>query len=720
MSYFILNQLRCCRSRFNIKNGYGLATPPPSALQLARFSTTNIDDENGCEPKKRAHSLGQAVILVQQGIEIQELPIILRKYGQNDITPFCSNDLQLNRRHSTDNKQNSKEKQHEFHFGKSKPKESTQCDENYDDVAADTQMNAANSSSTNVVINPITDTDTIIKLLEKCDSSESVLNLIASIPTNELEQDALVFAMDKIIRIEPMNKLKCFETANENYQHLLNVFCKRCDTLALLNALAQLQSMLFMNQSIDQLCDEILLRNADGYLSVIEMCEAVSRFVECQRFDRAEKFWAGLSDADASINEDNIKFIFEILPKLKVSRKMIIGILDRRIVEIFSFLKPNAVCDIIDSIKQCPNGHTNRTLKAISRWLNINIHAATETHLERILHCMTIINYSDSDIENAIERYIKAKATKIKAQTLIVEILNHMSKFRLLNAQIYNGCAEFFIKNAHQIDPGYVRQIVYPFGLLHFQPFRTGEFWQSIENYVNQNFNKIPAVHIIDIMMAAIYLELYPVNFIDRVFNRYFMHILHTTVPINELAALRDSLKLLDTAMTLECNEYKGPMLPRQINENPLIIENRIKRLINDNIDIIQLIAGDEASFTVSTIPKQLPYTNLYAIDILFHPPGLSLLLNYNMLNDRNIYVAALIHLPEHYDSSGKYLTGEQQMRIRHLRRIGLKVVSLQYTVMAKLSMHRKELHEYFVKQMKLALPATEINTNCVPNVTDD
>lgn len=718
MSYFILNQLRCCRSRFNLRNGYGL---PASQQQQQPVRFSSSEDGNG-DSKNRAHALGQTVVLVQQGIEIQELPIILRRYGQHDVAAFCSNELQFSR--SSNNSDDTDHGKREFRFHNSdgdNSTKSTQCGEN-DGKAAVDSITSDKPNSTNVVINPITDTDTIIKLLEKCDTGENVLNVIASIPADELEQEAMVFALDKIIRIESTNKLKSFEVSNANYQNLLHVLCKRGDTTALLNVLAQFQSMLFMNQSIDMLCDEILMRNADGCLSVMEICESVQRFIECQRFDGAEKFWAGLSDAEADkqINEDNIKFVFEILPKLKVSRKMVIGILDKRIVEVFSLLKPTAVSDIMDAIKECPVGHTNRTLKAISRWLNVNIHAVNETHLEKIVHCMTFVNYSDHDIENAIERYMKAKATKIKAQTLIVEILNHVNKFRLLNPHILNGCSEFFMKNSNQIDPGYISSIVCPFGQLHFQPLNTALFWQTIEAYVNEKFNKIPAAHIIDIMMAAIYLELYPVNFIDRVFNRCFMHILHSTVPMSELPALRDHLKLLDTAMTLECNEYNGPLLPRQINSNPLLIDNRIQRIINDNIDIIEMVAGGETSYTTSTVPKPLPYNKLYEIDVLFHPPGLSLLLNYNMLTDRNVYVAALIHLPEHYDSSGKYLTGQQQMRIRHLRRIGLKVVSLQYTTLAKLSMHRKELQDYFVQQMRKALPAIDTNVQRVPNATED
>lgn len=710
MSYFILNQLRCCRSRVNLNKRYGLCGQQQQQQQQpSRYycsDSRDSDDEiitSGFASQR--HGLGQAVILVQQGVDIQELPIIVRRYGQNDINAFYSNKLPLgggaggsSGGYSLTNPNNQHTKQ--------------QSEESIPSATAAT----TETNHPNVVINPVTDCDTIIKLLEKCDTGESVLKLLATLPENELESDALVFAFERLICIEPMQKLKCYETTdNEQYQRLLDGICRVCDTAVLLNVLSHLQSMLYMNQTIDQLCDEILTRCADGCLSVMEICEAVHFFVECQRFSGAEKFWSGLSDAaDQNINANNLKFVFEILPKLKVSRRMVVGILDRRIVEVFPLLKPDAVADIMEAICACRvGGHTNCTLKAITRWLNVNIHAVNETHLEQILHCMTALNYSDDDMENAIERYVKAKAIKIKSQTLIVEMLRHVNKFRVLNAHILNGCSEFFIKESKNIDPGYIHDIVCVFGTLCFHPFNTMKFWQSIEAYVEENFNKIPIAHIVDIMLATCYLELYPVNFIDRVFNRHFMHLLHSTTPMEELPSVREKIKLLDMAMTLESNAYKGPLLPRQIG-NTVAIENRIKRIINDNMDILTVIAGGKTSYSTCCMPHQLPQCSLYTIDVLLHPPGFSLL-NYNKIKDRNVLVAALIHLPEHYDASETYLVGEQQMRIRHFRHIGLKVVSLQYTQLTKLSMHRKELYEYIVEQMKQAQSAI-----IQPNNDDD
>lgn len=702
LSFLLLSRLRCCRSRSTLKNGYdSLVSVMTITTQHSPYcSGHDADNGNGGDndknmtsvKQKRASALGQTVILVQQDTEIHELPLILRRYGPNEVTTFCSNEKQM--------------KKLQMNNGNG------ECDGYQFDTKT---VNRVVDDTPNVILNPVPtdDPESMVNAIEECTSSNDVLRIIDAMKESELQHsDVLVTALDKIIRIETINGLKTLEASNETYHDLIELLCKRCKTQALLKILVQLHKMLFMNQTIDRICDEILLRNADTRLSIVEICESIERFVQCKRFDGVEKFWSGIADQEATINAENIRFVFEALPKLKVSRRAVVKILDRVIIDIFPLLNADAICDILMALKECRHDHTKYILKSVACWLNTTIHSVNETQLETIVHCLTALPFSDPMIERALERYMKAKATRIKAQTLIVELAKHMAVFRLLNAHILNGCSEFFIANALHIEPGYVRDILRPFGLLHYQPLSSTAFWQAIERYLDTNFDKISPAHIIDIMLIAIILEMYPVNFVDRIFNRYFMHTMHSTTPMDRLPAMRFNLKLMDTAMTLECNAYRGPILPRDRCDAMLATDNRIKCVINDNIDIITMVAGGRDAFTKFTVPQSLPYNDFYVIDILFHPAGLtSNLWSYfytNSMRDRNVYVAALIHLPEHYESSQEYLIGAQKMRIRHLRRIGLKVVSLNYERLTRLGTHREELRQYFVDQMKQALPALE------------
>lgn len=699
MSLFLLNQLRCCRSRTALPNYYYLSST------IRCRSSTRDDSHNGGSDRGGGGdelgstivrnaggqaTLGQTVILVQQGTEIQELPVIMRRFGKDDVMSLCSNTIHIDGMATSSNA--SYHTTHE-HF-----------------TAATTVDGDENGNE--APVNPVTDPDCIIQQLDVCQTIGEMFAVIDTVPDNELSPDIIVFTMDKVMRLDTLEALKQMEDSNETYEKLLLGLCKKAGNRTLLDSLNHFSLYLSMARTIDHICSELLIRSADGCLDMIEICESIDAFIACKRFADAEKFWSGISDQEQQINTSNIKFGYEVLPKIKVSRRMVLGVLERRIMNIYSQLSPDAVCQIVEALKECKAAGSPRSLRSISAWLILNIHTVSETQLEMIVRALTQLNYTDKQIENSLERYVKAKATKIKAQTLVVEILRHVSRFRLLNTYILNGCSEYMIMNAGIIEPGYLRDMLQPYGMLHYQPLNSQNFWKMIETFLHQHFHRITPRHVIDIMLNCVYLEVYPVNFVDRIFNPYFLDLIHSQTPMEYLGVMRNDLKIFDTAMTLECSGYKGPMLPRDVHARPLWTDFRIRRIVNDITDQLAIVAGGEDRFSKMTVPQQLPFSATYLIDVLFHPPGLGRFWNFNTFQDRNVYAAALIHLPEHYDSSGQYLMGPQMMRIRHMRSIGLKVITLKHDILARLRIHRKELNEYLVERMRDALPAKSLNNN--------
>lgn len=661
MSRCILTQLICCRSRFSTS---GAAAAAVLNSNKVRTYSRNPNDK---------HGLGQTTILVQQGCDIQELPAIMRKIGQDDIVALCSsNSLALE--------------------GNGAASGSVGSDTNDDNAP---------------VVNSITDSEKTIQRLDECISVTGILSIIDRIPNAELMPDVALFALDKIIRISSLIQLKNLEDANEVYMKIVDCIANKSDTKTLLDTLDILRMFSDVRVTIERFCDELLMRNSDEMLNVIEICESVHKFVECQQLHGAEKFWSGLSDHEKDINESNIKFVYQILPKLKVSRRMVIGVLERRIRNVFWQLTPEAVVDILQALVECQSAPF-RTMQTLSRWLNTNIHAVTETNLEAIVRAFTTLDFSDQQIEKAIERYVKAKGIKIKAQTLIVEILQHCAKFRLRNVHILNGCSEYFIINSDHIEPGYIKELFCPFGHLDYQPINSIKFWKMLETCLDTHFDKINPTDMVEIMLTCVCLEKYPLNFVKRVFNPYFLDQLHTRTPIQQHPKLRSDLKLFDTALSLECREYNGPMLPRDHTAKTLWQDGRIKRIVHNLNDQWSAIAGGDNKFTKCAVHQQLPFNPLYVIDVLIHPPGMGQLWTFNVHTDRNVHVATIINLPEHYDSTREHLIGSQTMRIRHFRRLGLKVVTLDYETLAKLRVHSRELHKYLVDRMKNAMPALE------------
>lgn len=659
-------------------------SPHSSRIYRSASSSENNEGNDDTGHSVQSSASSQSVILVQRGADLHELPLVLRKPDKDGLSALCSNEKTLGEPPTIKARELGDDPLHALK-----------------DITDDTYGSMSEPQASQLPMG----SHFILEALNECRSCDEILRTIAAIDDSLINDDILKQAFSKFFFFEDESKLLSNEFENIEYQQFIERICKIATPEYLIWLLEKLRLYPALEWLPKQICNQILQLSAENKLSVEAICCAVQAFTNCRRFDEVDKFWTAFDHISSKIDQHNLPLIFGILPKLKVSRSIVLIILDRHFSVLYPLLEPTDMMEILHALADCKYGHPVRMLRKISTWLALRINDVDENCLEHVIRYLTVLNFSDIYIIEALEDYVTKNGIYLENHNLVVEILKHVRKFRIFNQFILNGCSEFVVRNISKIEPRHLGDIVCPYGELNFAPYNAEQFWQAIEKYLEQNFNEIGSDAIIDIFLSAVYVQIYPINFIDRIFSQNFIRPLELYKSAKSTANKRNQLKLLDAAMTLECKQFSGPFLPRQMVGDRITNENRVKCILNDNIDVIKMIAGDETSFTLSSQPKQMPYHPLYTIDILFHPAGWNLLLSLNKLRDRNTFVAALIHLPEDYDASQQYLIGSQQMRIRHLQKIGFKVVSLKYSTLAKLAIHRKELYNYYVQQMKLAFP---------------
>ncbi|XP_049541585.1 FAST kinase domain-containing protein 3, mitochondrial-like isoform X1 [Anopheles darlingi] len=611
-------------------------------------------------------------ILVQQRCDIQELPVVVRKIAEDEFISFVSDKIICPPISPGDGK-------------------------------------ARNAGNTSTGQEPLEEEMEIIKKIDDCHSTKGVLTVLFNQNDANYGPNIAIRAMEKILSVESLLELKEVERSQE-FERIINCIVYNAESKAILDLLEELRSYLELPRTIDMLGNELVYRCAENALTIEECCDAIEVLTQCRRPEMVEKFWSGLADKEKFITERNVHFVFAMLPYLKISRRAVLAVLERRITMLWWQMAPNATIEVLQSLVVCKLS-PYRVTQSLARWLNTNIHSVSEDQLGAILEAFTNLVYSDTQIERALERYMKAKGVKVTSQNLIVTILCHCQEFRLRNGHILNGCSEFLIANHALVEPGYLRAYFYPFGALDFVPSNATKFFDTINMLVDLHFGKIPPTDVIDIMFTYLCLERFPLNFVNRIFNPYFLDVLHAKTQPERMDIVRGKLKLFDTGLTLECADYDGPLLPRDHSAKAVFHDGRIKRIVNYITSDLEELAGGAECMTKFSVLQHLPVNSLYLVDVIFHPPGLGNIFTINTMKERNINVAVLVHLPEYYDSTGTYLSGSQVMRIRHLRRLGLKVVTLRFDTLHKLKIHPKELRQYLVERIKNAqeaLPALE------------
>jgi hypothetical protein len=179
---------------------------------------------------------------------------------------------------------------------------------------------------------------------------------------------------------------------------------------------------------------------------------------------------------------------------------------------------------------------------------------------------------------------------------------------------------------------------------------------------------------------------------------------------------MRSRMKLLDTALTIECpNKYGGPMLPKDFSSKSVFIDGRVLRMGNWLEIIVKEVLGVRCSVEKFVVLPCLPLNPLYIADLVisntkgfdsdrysYLKSRISSRLNTGvqpMDNDKNLTVI-LIHVPEHFTRDGKNLIGSEVMRIRHLKAVGFNVVTVDHTNVSELKVHPSALREYLKERL--------------------
>ncbi|KOB73821.1 Fas-activated serine/threonine kinase [Operophtera brumata] len=149
--------------------------------------------------------------------------------------------------------------------------------------------------------------------------------------------------------------------------------------------------------------------------------------------------------------------------------------------------------------------------------------------------------------------------------------------------------------------------------------------------------------------------------------------------------AVEKKLHLIDTALSLECSDYHGPLLPKDQWTQDVPQDPRIRNILQKTMDIFASVAGGPHKVSTAVMVPHIYSDYTYLVDVLIQPTGLvNNTFNWKSKSARNDNVAVLIHLPDHYCSDHQQLVGHQEMRKKHLKILGMKVATLKYTTLSQ------------------------------------
>ncbi|KAK3914009.1 FAST kinase domain-containing protein 3, mitochondrial [Frankliniella fusca] len=568
-------------------------------------------------------------------------------------------------------------------------------------------------------------------VLKSCRTLKHLLELVWDVPANELTPVVSVEILRKLIELENNQHYRRKTPPNGGAEDrdknssrdaivcsLLETVVASNDPKLILESLkiitrdmsraASRNNNSWVGYYRERLSHEALILATDSKFLISELCEIVHAFSYIYKDDAdlIDLLWVGFEAKAGDIDPSNIVEVFRTLPLFKKSRKVVLGHAEIAFLQVCWSLNGAAIAEIMAALQACKEVGQNpsdRLLAEISNWIATNIDAVSEAEVVDIVAALCGLDYNSPRIVQSLEKYVK---THNKSPELFANIMEYCSKFRLRSPTILEACAVHVISNSTIMSPVVLKSIFSPYGLLYYHPIQSASFLDAIEKSFSENFVRFRPEDAADIVLAFIFLRRYPVQFVSKIFNSNFLDRLDSCQNEETIRSTQTKLKLFDMAMTLDCDDYNGPLLPRETNVRSMWVDKRLTKVMHTVIASLEKSAGSRCKISQFVLMSGMPAVSLYIVDILLHPSSPSPQQEGRLTltqEERKSSIAFLIHVPEHYCAHMDHLTGPQELRHHHFQKLGLSTVKLRYDLMNRYLSHPRSLDRYLQESLRAA-----------------
>ncbi|KZC04075.1 Xaa-Pro dipeptidase [Dufourea novaeangliae] len=691
-----------------------------SSIAIAKFSKRWYESNSGkCAGQQ---ILTQTSILVQEGPEIQEVPLIVRKVS--DVEAMCiGKDKQSIRSVDTSHKlfdASKKNDQPKFHDKTMSDSQSTVKVKNKSlngRIDIETDEGTAILFCTDLECLKDADIEVALQELQSFDTTNRVYSLLENKVTHEINCRIALEGLKKVIELEnnwskqkpgklQRNKQFDHDTSARDVmmKQLVKLIINSHDSEMILQGLIALKKDKVSpsrNVYRDWMCDEALSRATDGEFTPVQLINVIkilSTYKDSRYRKSIDALWVGILLREQEINSYTLVALFKMLKYFNQSKNMVKLILERKLSDHWLKLTGTQVAEILDCFYD--DVSATRCLINASKWASISINTSREKDLINFINSLTAKDYVDDRIESTLQKYLKSKVFQIDDSNLISVIMNYCKSLKIRNDSILSECGEYFIKHGVNIPTPLLPSILIPFGTLYVKPPNTVQFWETFDAVLSVKFHDLKLDDALDILLSCVYLERYPVKFLDKIFISQLLHKLHLRSHSVFSDRIKSKLQLLNTSMSLECVDYKHLHVPSGRTEKPLFLDARIRRTVNMLYQPLASLVGGEQKLSKNVILNRLPIISFYMLDILIHPLVEST--SVFRLNDqeKNINTAVLIYLPEYYCRNTRHLMGPQIMRKRHIRKLGFRVMTLDYVILQELWSQSDKLSSYLSQSL--------------------
>ncbi|XP_011311200.1 uncharacterized protein [Fopius arisanus] len=452
-------------------------------------------------------------------------------------------------------------------------------------------------------------------------------------------------------------------TRNELLQDVVDTISSLQEDDLLLEGLALLSKDRMSpprNPYRDKLVDESLTRVTAGEFQlekIIKLIKTISNYHDRRYREAIDLLWSGIEAKQHEITSRNFLSLMKILDYFGESQKVVKIICEKKLQEFWRELNASEVGEILRVFQDSLSSPI--VFECLEKWSRRGLTSpAGEEDVINFVKALISTGVYSSHFETALQELLEKR--KDPSPVLVSSIMTYCQNLRIRNPVILENCAGYLAKKGLEIPENILASIFVPFGYLNYNV--GGTFWRDLEKILEKKLSKMSPNDAINVLLSCAYLQKFSIQFSSKIFKSRLMR------RIKSREVLKQRMKLLDKSLAIEYQDYVQHFEEDKL-EKSVALRSKLRRVLNLIYPKLVTICGEEV-------------------------------ISKSVVNEGR-RTAVLIHLPEDYCRGTDVLIGPKAMRIRHLRKMGMQVVTLDYSQILNWCGEDEGLEEYLRERFK-------------------
>ena len=420
--------------------------------------------------------LGRSSILLQDGLDIKELPLVIRRMGAKDF-PFSS----------------------VVYSGEG--------------------------------LREISEEDKAFKVqLQGCSSLKEVLKLL-EIPGEQVTPYSASFALQRLCQLSEGSQ---FTDGIDSFikKAIFNELCetatKDIETLSTETVILLVKCCLNSESQSEileeRVNEEVEKRIGDRNFTISELCTLITLLSESIKGDSniVSSLWIHLGNRFLDIDHTNIRQVYATLRNIGYEQRFLLGVVDKQFAKCWWKLTAEDMSTIV-RVLTILNHDNLQALSVVGKWIALNGH---DLQNQRLLHDLvamyTHFSFGDANFLRSLELFLPSNISKLD-KVIVAMVMEYCRRRRLVSRRIFNCVATDFELCSSQYKLHQILYCLRPFGQLNYLPENTGRLFSVIEEKLQENFNEMNAADMVELLTSFTYLGRLPVNFLNKVFTPHFI-----------------------------------------------------------------------------------------------------------------------------------------------------------------------------------------------------